>query len=279
MITPVSAKRVAIVHPTQTPPGIWVLATFQLTTLTLLAIAASCLVIGGLSFPLSALGLMTLHLITTGLLVPTTLAAAVQLTLALRQAPPPAAAGGWQWLPLVWLAGNLLPFGFLVGPWLLAASGASLLIAATAVAWRLLPLLANGRGLGPALRLGLAIGVMGNVLVLASGSLLALSLAGLPTALARVGLHLTLALGFAYVPLLIGVSGQLFPMFGHLSPDRRPDIRTGLVATVAVGGLVTAGASLLGGPAWRDAGAVVVALAIAGWVARQEILRSHNRSR
>lgn len=269
---PRSAAGPAIVHPQQAPGGIGVLATFQLTTVTLLAVSVFCLWLGTVSLPLPGPGLAVLHLLTTGLLVPLSLAAAVQLTVTLHQAPPATAQASWGWLPWLWLAGNLLPVGFLVGPWWLAVAGGGLLVGAVLVACRLLPLLATATELGTPLRLGLGIGVVGNVLVLASGTLLALSLAGVPSRVASLGLHLTLALGVAYVPLLIGVSGQLFPMFGHLPPDRLSRLRTALLVTVAAGGLLAAAGFLTGWSILVGAGAMAATAAILGWALRQEAL-------
>ena len=265
-----TARRAVLrVRPERVGSTRWVVACLSLSLLSLAAFGVALTVLSGPDgLPLSLASLAALHLFTLGFLVPVALAAATQLAAALFL--PAAERRSGRLLVLVWAAGVGVALGFArLGP-ILPAAGAALLAAAMGTVAAIARRLGRGAPATLSLRLGMLGGLAGLALTLVAGLVAALALVGALPLTPPVGLHVSLAGSAAFVPLVLAVSTQVFPMFARCPPAPTAALRSG----PALASLVGATALCLGvathlRPA-VDAGAAIEAAAVAVWFAVQE---------
>ena len=258
----------------------WALSGLSLSLLSLTALGGGLFALGGLPVPIATLpALAALHLLTVGFLLPVALSAMTQLSAALFAATPDRTGG--RLLPVVWASGLGVAAGFL-------RPGPVLPIAGTALVAASLVTVASAarRALGaPAasadLRLAMLGGLGGLLLTLLAGVVTALAFTGAIPLPPPVGLHVALAASAAYVPLLLAVSTQLFPMFARCPPASTPTARIGPVAASVAGAAI-----LCLGAAARERAAVVAGVAVSAcavtvWLVLQERMyrRRHGESR
>lgn len=258
------------VRPDRTPGGAWAALALTLAVAGLAAFAGALAAWGGMpAWQPSPLALATLHLFALAFLVPVALAALSQLGPALFARTPVGAPWTAPLPAAAWLGGAAVAFG-------LARPGLLLVVGGTLVASAAFALVADGvRRLGPLARaqpdlaLGMLMGAAGLVATVGAGAVAGFGYSGLGTAM-PVALHLGLAAGGAFVPLLLATSQQLFPMFARCPPLTRPLARLGPTAAAAAGAcLLAAGASLGAIPA-AAVGAGLTAAAVSSWALLQE---------
>ncbi len=266
--------RILPVHPQFAPAGAALPLTMSLTVATLVAFALSAAALTA-PFPPGPASLMTLHLLTTGVLVPVALSASMQLTGALFAPGPHPGRIAWL-LPLAWAGGVMIPLGMDPLPAVLAPGGALLTVSTVGVAAFVAPRLVRGDAASAPLRLGVGVSL---------GGILATELAGLRMAVSgpgarALGLHVALAATSTLLPLLVAVSGQLFPMFAH-APPSPPAQWLRRVALTSLGALGTVLAAATGWGPLLPASLAVLGWGLALWVLEQErdYARRHSRQR
>ena len=244
------------VRPERAPRGLGVVLTLSLSATSLLALAALVALRGGPSpWQPTPAALTALHLLTLGFLAPVALAAATQLSAAVAS---PAAAMRSSWLlPLAWAGGVGVAAGLAHPGPLIAAGGATVALVALIVCAEVAARAFARPRSSLDLRVGMALGLCGLLATLAAGLVTGLRYAGLAPGAPPLALHLVLAAAAAFVPLLLAVSGQLFPMFARCPPLPTVSQRLGPVLLAAAGALAAA---------W-GAGASSAALVLAGALA------------
>lgn len=266
-------RSVPIVHPDRTPGGGATFLTFALALVSLAGFTASLFLLGGVQGPLPTLDdLAAFHLLATGVLVPVALAAAVQLGTAVL-AKPGGGSHVWAWcLPLAWLSGVLISFTlYQPGP-LLPYAGAVLTGSAVIILLGISRWLVRGEPSTADFRLGLGLGLSGLLATLAVGAGVAFGFAGLWSAAPSAQTHLGLAGTAAFLPLLEGVSGQLFPMFAKALPPEQGKWRRALLILTAVGSTITVGSVAFGTGPWQTVGLAAVAAGTSAWTLQEENL-------
>ena len=260
--------------------GLWMALTLTLAVLSLLSFGTILLALppeeGFVPFPLA---LAALHLYTLGFLVPVLLTAVSLLSASLFLQDVPRLDPGILFLPVVWLGGVGVALGFVLFLGFLPWAGTLLTVASLTVAgsaaFRIRAGLAPTRELG----LGIGLGLVGLLATLVVGVVMALGYTGAEPWPPPLLLHLALAAGAAFVPMLMAVSQQVFPMFAHCPPAPRPLHRMGPALWEATGTALLVLGVLTGRAVLRDVGAIAIALALAVWLIIQERMYAHRHGK
>jgi hypothetical protein len=175
-----------------------------------------------------------LHLLVAGVWIPMALASAAQMAGAVLSSSSQPLA--WAWLaPVSWVVGVFLSWAMAhPSPWLPAWGVADM--ACTVGVGAGVARAATGSRAPLFLRVGLPMGLAGLAVAEGRGAALAGGLTGVMPGMGALPPHVALAVGTAFLPLLVVTSGQLFPMFAHVGADRRPWWRLGLAAALWVCG-------------------------------------------
>lgn len=224
--------------------------------------------------------LSALHLYTLGFLVPVLLSAVSLLSASvfLREDPPRRDLGALA-LPVSWLGGVGVAFGFTHSLHLLPWAAMLLMVASLAVLGSATSRILHGPLPTRELGFGIVLGILGLLATLGLGVLLGVAYSGLRPWPLPVLSHVALAAGAAFVPMLMAVSQQVFPMFAHCPPAPSALYRTAPAAVEALGtALVVLGVATASLPV-RDAGAVLGAAALTAWFLIQERMYARRQGR